>query len=73
MGKSLWQVLWDQGDPRLFGFNRHDLTSSAVLSHEQLVEDVQLLKDVPSGKGSVRWLAERTENPEGKSMGKPMV
>ena len=42
--------------PRLFGFNRHDLTSSAVLSDQQLLEDVQLLKDV---ERSFHWLGLR--------------
>ena len=42
--------------PRLFGFNRYDLTSSAVLSDQQLLEDVQLLKDV---ERSFQWLGLR--------------
>lgn len=37
--------------PRLFGFNRHELTSSAVLSYEELLRDVQLLKDGRTGDG----------------------
>ncbi|CAE7939541.1 GUSB [Symbiodinium necroappetens] len=31
---------------KLFGFNRHDLVASPVLSHEELVRDIQLLRDV---------------------------
>ncbi|CAE7775186.1 GUSB [Symbiodinium pilosum] len=31
---------------KLFGFNRHDLVASPVLSHEELARDVQILRDV---------------------------
>ena len=40
---------------RLFGFNRHDLVASPVLSHEELVRDIQLLRDV--GANFVRGAA----------------
>ncbi|CAE7606314.1 uidA [Symbiodinium natans] len=35
------------GQPlKLFGFNRHDLTASPVLSHEELARDVRILREV---------------------------
>eukprot|EP00434_Breviolum_minutum_P021155 symbB.v1.2.018667.t1/scaffold1455.1/size117749/3 len=40
------EILLNGAPVKLFGFNRHELTSSAVLSYEELLRDVQLLKEV---------------------------